>query len=168
LGLLTLSSKAFVLYPNMPSPNPTRVLRFERSDEADAFVLIQVSYNGPAPLDLTLTATEGESPYVSLGGSSVKYDGKFTNSCRTVKQTCLKDFRAKNYHGSDDEWARIVALILGQSSAIDDPDWAAGLEASVTISGSDQDNKELVLTIRKRVETITVRVWPKNLNFHRY
>ena len=54
----------------MSSPGSTRVLRFERSDENEAFVLIQVSHTGPAPLDLTLTATEGESPYVSLGGSS--------------------------------------------------------------------------------------------------
>jgi len=75
-----------------------------------------------------------------------------------VKQTRLKDLRAKNYQGSDDEWAKIVALILGQSSApTDDPDWAAGLEASANISGSDQDDKELVITIRKRVQTITVR-----------
>jgi hypothetical protein len=68
---LTLSHPgAFVLCVKMPFPDPKRVLRFERSDETEAFVLIQVSHNGPAPLDLTLTATEGESPYVSLGGSS--------------------------------------------------------------------------------------------------
>jgi hypothetical protein len=50
-------------------PLPDRVLRFPRSDEAGAFVLIHVSQNSSAPFDLTLTATEGESPYISLCGS---------------------------------------------------------------------------------------------------
>lgn len=49
-----------------------RVVRFERSDETGAFVLVHVSHQGPALLDLTLTATEGESPYVSLGGSELQ------------------------------------------------------------------------------------------------
>jgi hypothetical protein len=49
-------------------PVSDRILRFPRSDEAGAFVLVHVSCTGPAPLDLKLTATEGESPYVSLGG----------------------------------------------------------------------------------------------------
>jgi hypothetical protein len=75
-----------------------------------------------------------------------------------VKQTRLKDLRAQNYQGSDDEWVKIVALVLGQSSApSDDADWATGLEVSAIISGSGQDDKELVITIRKRVQTITVR-----------
>jgi len=68
--LFTLQLSFFASIINMSSPGSTRVLRFERSDENEAFVLIQVSHTGPAPLDLTLTATEGESPYVSLGGSS--------------------------------------------------------------------------------------------------
>ncbi|CAI7620747.1 unnamed protein product [Penicillium glandicola] len=127
----------------MPSPVPTdpRILRFPRSDETGAFVLVHVSYIGPAPLDLSLMATEGESPYVSL-----------------VKKTRLKDLRAKNYQGSNDEWVKTVSLILGQCSAPpDEPDWATGLEASANISGSD-DNKEIVITIRKRVQTITQRL----------
>ncbi|OQE22009.1 hypothetical protein PENFLA_c013G01589 [Penicillium flavigenum] len=127
----------------MSSPVSTepRILRFPRSDETGAFVLVHVSCTGPAPLDLSLTATEGESPYVSL-----------------VKQTRLKDLQAKNYQGSHDEWAKTVSLILGQSSAPpDEPDWATGLEASASISGSDED-KEIVITIRKRVQTITQRL----------
>lgn len=81
------------------------------------------------------------------------------SSCRTVKQTRLKDLQAKNYQGSNDEWVKTVSLILGQCSAPpDEPDWATGLEASASISGSDEDNKEIVITIRKRVQTITVRV----------
>ncbi|KZN91391.1 hypothetical protein EN45_015250 [Penicillium chrysogenum] len=98
----------------MPSPVSTepRILRFPRSDETGAFVLVHVWCTGPAPLDLSLTATEGESPYVSLGQSSAPPD---------------------------------------------EPDWATGLEASASISGSDED-KAIVITIRKRVQTITQRL----------
>jgi hypothetical protein len=74
-------------------------------------------------------------------------------SCRAVKQTRLKDLRAKSYQGSDEEWSKILAFVLGQSSSTDD---GAGLEVSAHIAGSDQDDKELVITIRKRVQTITV------------
>ncbi|KAJ5343356.1 DNA double-strand break repair and VJ recombination XRCC4 [Penicillium brevicompactum] len=120
--------------------SPERVLRFERSDETGAFVLIHVSHQGPALLDLTLTATEGESPYVSV-----------------VKQARLKDLRAKSYQGSEDEWTGIVAFFLGQSPSSDRPDGVTGLEASASMSGSDQ-NKTLVITIRKRVQSITQRL----------
>lgn len=81
------------------------------------------------------------------------------SSYRAVKQSHLKDLQAKNYQGSNDEWVKTVSLILGQcSTPPDEPDWATGLEASAGISGSDEDNKEIVITIRKRVQTITVRV----------
>lgn len=44
-----------------------RVLRIARSDLKDAFVLVHVVNNGPDTLDLALTATEGECPYVASG-----------------------------------------------------------------------------------------------------
>lgn len=44
-----------------------RVLRVPRSDEPEAFVLVHVAHQGPAVLDLALTATEGECPYTALG-----------------------------------------------------------------------------------------------------
>jgi hypothetical protein len=56
---------------------PERVLRFPRSDKPGAFVLVHVSKNSSAPLDLTLTATEGESPYISLGRSLQMEVGEF-------------------------------------------------------------------------------------------
>lgn len=49
--------------------SPPRVLRVARSDSQDAFVLVHVVNTGPAALDLTLTATEGECPYVACGTS---------------------------------------------------------------------------------------------------
>ncbi|OQD96518.1 hypothetical protein PENVUL_c089G07450 [Penicillium vulpinum] len=81
------------------------------------------------------------------------------SSCRTVKQTRLKDLQAKNYQGSNDEWVKTLSLILGQCSVPPNgADWATGLEASANISGPDEDNKEIVITIRKRVQTITQRL----------
>ena len=41
------------------------VLRIVRDDVADAFVLVNVTSNGPLPLDLTILATESEAPYVA-------------------------------------------------------------------------------------------------------
>ena len=41
------------------------ILRIPRSDSEGDFVLVNVSSNGPGPLDLKLLATEGESPYVA-------------------------------------------------------------------------------------------------------
>ena len=82
-----------------------------------------------------------------------------------MKQARLKDLRAKNYQGSEDDWANTVSLILGQSSPpSDEPDWATGLEAVAIISDSEED-KEIVITIRKRVQTITVRVLPLSYTF---
>jgi hypothetical protein len=77
-----------------------------------------------------------------------------------VKQARLKDLRAKNYQGSEDDWTNTLSLILGQSSPLsDESDWATGLETVATISDSG-DDQEIVITIRKRVQTITVRVLP--------
>lgn len=94
-----------------------------------------------------------------LGWVVTEWSLEVMSSCRVVKQTRLKDLQTKNYQGSNDEWIKTVSLILGQCSAPpDEPDWATGLEASASISGSDEDNKEIVITIRKRVQNITVSV----------
>lgn len=41
------------------------ILRIPRSDQEGEYVLVNVTSNGPAPLDLRLLATEGLSPYIS-------------------------------------------------------------------------------------------------------
>ncbi|KAJ5775969.1 uncharacterized protein N7511_000980 [Penicillium nucicola] len=121
--------------------SPVRVLRFPRSDKTGAFVLVHVLQHGSAPLDLTLTATEGELPYISL-----------------LKQAHLTDLRAKNYQGSEGDWLNTLSLILGQSSPpLGDLEWASGLEALATVSDSEED-QQIVITIRKRVQTITQRL----------
>lgn len=50
----------------------SRVLRLARSDEQNEFILLHVVKLGPAPLDLILTATEGESPYTARGEVPMK------------------------------------------------------------------------------------------------
>lgn len=83
---------------------------------------------------------------------------------RTVRQSRLKSLCAKSYSGTDDEWAQIVSYIFGQSETSNhETDLSSGIEASATISGSEDgdDNHEMTITIRKRVETITVIMYTK-------
>jgi hypothetical protein len=48
-----------------------RLLRVKRSDVADdLFVLLHVASNGDSPLDLNLSASEGENPYVTTSTSN--------------------------------------------------------------------------------------------------
>ncbi|KAJ5718724.1 hypothetical protein N7488_004370 [Penicillium malachiteum] len=118
-----------------------RVLRIPRSDEQDSFILIHVVSSGGGPLNLTLTATEGECPYAA-----------------TVKASHLKGLRAKNYQGSDDEWTQIISHILKQSTPTTSSAAYVGVETSASITGSNDEDKELVITVRKRVQSITQKL----------
>ena len=40
-----------------------RVLRIPRADKEGDSILLNIASGGPSPLDLKLTATEGENPY---------------------------------------------------------------------------------------------------------
>lgn len=40
-----------------------RVLKFTRSDDASKYVLLNVIFKGPKPLDIKIQATEGEAEY---------------------------------------------------------------------------------------------------------
>ncbi|KAJ5635441.1 uncharacterized protein N7484_008754 [Penicillium longicatenatum] len=119
----------------------SRVLRFARSDEENEFVLLHVVKLGPAALDLSLTATEGESPYTAR-----------------VQESHLKELCAKSYQGPDEEWTQIIAYVLGQADPTQKlPAWS-GVAASIHITGSTEENKEMVITVRKRVQSITQRL----------
>lgn len=67
----------------------------------------------------------------------------------------MEELRAKNYQGSGDEWARILSVVLGQAAHANEPA-LAGIEASASITGTGDENQELIVTIRKRVQSITV------------
>ncbi|KAL1967238.1 hypothetical protein VTN77DRAFT_3284 [Rasamsonia byssochlamydoides] len=119
------------------------VLRIPRSDDPTTFVLVHVSRSGKAALDLKLVATEGESPYVGA-----------------VKQSHLKNLRSKNYQGSDHEFEQILTSVLGQCSPAINAEAGGntGLEVGASIRGSGEENKEMVITVRKRIDSITQRV----------
>ena len=50
------------------------ILRIRRSDNDSDFVLLNVSNNGPSPLDLRLLATEGENPYATDSESRILFN----------------------------------------------------------------------------------------------
>ena len=71
----------------------------------------------------------------------------------------MENLRAKNYHGSGEEWAQIVWHVFGQpTEAVGNLGSLHSIESSATIGGSGSAPKELVISIRKRIEGITVRV----------
>jgi hypothetical protein len=75
-----------------------------------------------------------------------------------VKYSQLKDLRSKSYQGSDAEWTQVIRRILGQSTE-DETTSSFKLEATANITES-ADGNQITITIRKRVQDITVRYYP--------
>ncbi|KKK16062.1 hypothetical protein P175DRAFT_0458910 [Aspergillus ochraceoroseus IBT 24754] len=119
-----------------------RVLHIRRSDEAESYVLLRVSRSDSTALELNITATEGESPYTT-----------------TLRQSHLKNSCSKNFQGSAEEWKDIVLYVFG---LLKEParksDLLAGIEISASINGSGDEDKEMVITVRKRIQAITQRL----------
>lgn len=71
----------------------------------------------------------------------------------------MGDLRAKNYQGSDEEWADILAHVFGPKRKPESSqgDWASGLEVLATVKELAKDPNELVINLRKRIAGITVR-----------
>ncbi|SPJ87921.1 related to mitotic apparatus protein p62 [Fusarium torulosum] len=109
---------------------PFRVLRFPRSDDKSAFVLLQVTSKGSKRLDLKLVGTEGEEPYVA----SLKHD-------RVVS------LRVKNCPASESEWQKILEDLFQQEPLPD-------IQATATV----QSQKSISITIRKEIQGITQRL----------
>ncbi|KAE8306512.1 hypothetical protein BDV41DRAFT_558281 [Aspergillus transmontanensis] len=119
-----------------------QVLRMTRSDDPESYVLVHITRAGSSLVDLNVTATEGENPYSG-----------------TVRKSHLHDFRSKNYEGNDEEWAQIVSHVFGQLDESAAKVKLCGIESSASVIGaSDAEDKELVITIRKRIQTITQRL----------
>lgn len=49
-----------------------RVLKFTRSDDSSKYVLVNVTFKGPKPLDIKIQATEGDAEY-ALSRESTKH-----------------------------------------------------------------------------------------------
>ncbi|KAG8526215.1 uncharacterized protein KY384_000208 [Bacidia gigantensis] len=123
----------------MASPSQEHVLRVPRSDSEGNFVLVSVKANGPAPLDLTIQATEGESPYAA-----------------EITQRHASNLREKKYQKSKEEWAiRLESILLQRAlsepgDSVKEPD---KIELVATVSGS-----QLELIVRRNLEGITQRL----------
>jgi hypothetical protein len=77
-----------------------------------------------------------------------------------VRHSRLKGLRAKNYEGDDEEWVQIVSYVFGQlDESAEKSTLLSGIESSASVIGSNDENKELVITIRNRIQTITVRAF---------
>ncbi|EEH16894.2 hypothetical protein PABG_06981 [Paracoccidioides brasiliensis Pb03] len=120
------------------------LLRIKRSDSPGDYILVHVTRPGTEDLDLKLVATEGEAPYRA-----------------SVKSVQVNKLRAKNYHGGDDEWTGILAYALGQRQSTSVPEeHKAGLKvvAAVKQDEDDESRNEIVITLMKRIDTITQRL----------
>jgi hypothetical protein len=80
------------------------------------------------------------------------------NSVLSVKRSHLRNLRSKTYQGSDHEFEEILTSVLGQRSSAIHPGAGVhtGLEVGASIRGSGDENKEVVITVRKRIDSITV------------
>lgn len=75
-----------------------------------------------------------------------------------MQQSQLAKLKAKNYTGSDDEWKDTILHVFGaREGLVINPDSLRGIESSANICVTSEDEKELVITIRKRIQSITVR-----------
>ncbi|KAL4894650.1 hypothetical protein BDV59DRAFT_200979 [Aspergillus ambiguus] len=127
----------------LPKPSFPRILRIPRSDDPASFTLLHVDRSGN---DLSIAATEGETPYTGTERD-------------LVRQNQLCKLRAKNYQGSDEEWQRIVSYVFGvQPDTTTEIDTLSGIESSASIVGQDDEDRELIITIRKRIQGITQRL----------
>ncbi|KAL3438005.1 hypothetical protein BDV09DRAFT_141284 [Aspergillus tetrazonus] len=121
---------------------PPCIRRIRRSDETSSYVLLHTVQSKSTKLELTITATEGESPYTAI-----------------VRQSEINKLRAKNYQGTDDEWKKTLLHILGLlGEGAEDPELLTDVEASASVNATGEDDKELVITIRKRIQTITQKL----------
>ncbi|KAL6233904.1 hypothetical protein BDW75DRAFT_241619 [Aspergillus navahoensis] len=123
------------------SPSPC-VRRIRRSDEANSYVLLHTVQSKSTGLEVTITATEGESPYMAI-----------------LRQSEINKLRVKNYQGTDDEWKETILYVLGlREDPEENRELLTGIEASASINGTGKDDKELVITVRKRIQTITQKL----------
>ncbi|EHY54927.1 hypothetical protein HRR90_008723 [Exophiala dermatitidis] len=117
------------------------VIRLEADNGANP-ILVKISRKeGGHDLDLDLLATDGDAAYA----------GK-------VRQRSLRKLRARNYDGSDDDWASIIShtLLLKQGHTISDAQ-KNNLDVACSTSGKDP-NATLTINFRNKVEDITQKL----------
>ncbi|MCJ1342961.1 hypothetical protein MMC31_001150 [Peltigera leucophlebia] len=118
---------------------PEQILRIHREDQQGGIIFVNVSSNGPLPLDLKLLATDGLDPFVlNLG------------------QHSARKFRGCSSKLDDKEWEDLLETFFLQQS-LNGNKYAAEplgtLEASATIS-----EESLLLVFRKSISGIKQRL----------
>lgn len=131
------------------------VLKLPRLD-GDGYLLLRAFSSSDSALDLNLLATEGEAPYRGKGTLITlrEYGVVHILNVLLVRQRKIKDLRAKNFHGSDDEWQNILLHVFNPQSAASLPeDKGKGLEIVAAIG-----NGKVTITLRNRIDKITQRL----------
>ncbi|KIV92648.1 hypothetical protein PV10_03921 [Exophiala mesophila] len=118
------------------------IIRLFQDDKDSSPILVKISRkNGGHELDLDLLATDGDAAYV----------GK-------VRQRGLKKLRAKNYDGSDDDWAAILGhVLISAAQASLTAEQKGTLNVICSITGKKKD-RTLTIIFRNDIEGIIQRI----------
>ena len=69
----------------------------------------------------------------------------------------MKDLRSKNFQGTDQELEQSLTAVLRQFADNTVAASTPGLETTASIRGSGGEGQQIVITLRKRIDSITVR-----------
>lgn len=79
-----------------------------------------------------------------------------------MQQSRAQTHRSKSYQGTDEDWDLILLRALGQLEInTDKSELLSGVELSASIKALGRQSNQLVLTIRRRIQTITVSLTTK-------
>lgn len=88
--------------------------------------------------------------------SSPLFLARFPADLRAVRHNRLKDLRSKNFQGTDEELEQSLTTVLCRFADNTVPAFTSGLEATASIRGSGSEGQQIVITLRKRIDSITV------------
>ncbi|KAA6409529.1 MAG: hypothetical protein FRX48_06140 [Lasallia pustulata] len=113
------------------------IRRIPRSDSEGDYIILNVTSNGPSPLDLKLVATEGNAPYIT-----------------TIKQSRISKLRAQKADLDESDWAVILSSTLLQQRITGNVLQATkDVEIVSSIAG-----QQLIVTFRKNISGIIHRL----------
>lgn len=142
---------------NGPAMAAEHILRLPRNDTV-GFVLVNVTSNGPLPLDLQLLATEGESPYIATSKSYAYLTSSrstlITDDSSKVKQKRISKLRDHRNKLSDAEWETTLLSALTQRRAPKSgAEHLEKLEVIAALAGGS-----LTITLRQNISGITQKL----------
>ena len=131
------------------------VLRIPRSDIQDEHVIVNVSSNGPALLDLTLVGTEGTTPYLKNGNLDPgRLMHPTADHLSTVKASDIPRLLSKNSSVTIPQWEAILnAKLVQERPTANASEALANLELVASLVGD-----QLSIVFRKNISGIQQRV----------